>query len=117
MELDKPIFYLTEELRELVESELEFVREIPFFKVYRDPETGQYWRVPIPDKYQTEFLVNLPPGVDWIEFDSRELEISLLKEYRGISANQCIWKECNESALNGLRYCAMHALTKMNIRK
>lgn len=117
MELSKSIYYLTEEFRESVESELEFVREIPFYKVYQDLETGEYWRVPIPDKYQTEFLVKLPPGVDWVEFDSRESEISLLKEHRGISANQCIWKECRESALNGLRYCAMHAYTELNIRE
>lgn len=117
MELDKPIFYLTEEFRDLVESELEFVREIPFYKVYWDPETGEYWRIPIPDKYQTEFLVKLPPETDWTTFDSREMEISLLKEHRGTSANQCIWKECKESALNGLRYCAMHAYTELNIRE
>mgnify|MGYP006109910763 CR=1 FL=1 len=117
MKLNKPIYYLTSELKQMVDKDFEFVQDIPWYKVFKDPKTDEYWRLTTPDKYQTDYMVKVPKGSNWENFDSRELEIDLLKQNRGESENKCIWQNCDNKALNDIVYCASHAFNEMNIRE
>lgn len=117
LESNNSIYYLTTELREIVERDFVFVENISWFKIYKDPLTGEHWRIDISDKYQTEYMVKIPKDSNWEDFDSKELEIDLLKQNRGETEALCIWQKCDRKALNETVYCAYHAYNEMNIRK
>ena len=117
MNLDKPIYYLTCDLKQTVEKNFEFIQDISWFKIFKDPKTNEFWRLNTSDKYQTDYMVKVPKDSNWADFDSKELEIDLLRENRGETNNACVWKNCKENALIGLAYCASHAYNEMNIKE
>lgn len=108
---------MTSDLRQIVEKDFEFVQDIPWFKIFKDPKNEEYWRLSTPDKYQTDFMVRVPKDSNWEEFNSKQLVIELFRQHRGETNNKCIWKDCNESALKGIVYCAFLAYTEMNIKE
>ena len=117
MKLNNSIYYLSSELRQMVERDFDFVKDISWFKIFKDPTTDEHWRLSTPDKFQTDYLVKIPKDTNWENFDSKYLEIDLLKETRGETESLCIWNSCDKKALNGIVYCAFHAYTEINIRE
>lgn len=45
MKLNQPIYYLTSDLRKMIESDFEFVKDITWYKIFKDPSTNMYWRL------------------------------------------------------------------------
>lgn len=85
------MYYLTRELKQMVDNDFEFIQDIPWYTIFKDPKTDEYWRLTTPDKYQTDYMVKIPKDSNWENFDNQ--------------------------ALNNIVYCASHAYTEMNIKE
>ena len=70
---------------------------------------GQLWRMDEWDKYQVQFVVRIPSGTDWEQFDAAPLQKQFLVQSRGgLSKEQCIWRGCQGKRVNGVVYCVEH---------
>src|SRR3546814_2487953 len=67
---------------------------------------GQLWRIDEWDKYQVQFVVRIPPGIQWEAFDSSPLQRQFLVRSRGGLADaECAWSGCHGKAVQGVAYC------------
>ena len=70
---------------------------------------GQLWRIDQSDKYQIQFVVRIPAGVDWEQFDVSTLQKNFLMKSRGgLTEEQCIWRGCQGKRVKGVVYCVEH---------
>jgi hypothetical protein len=70
---------------------------------------GQLWRIDEWDKYQVQFVVRIPAGQDWEQFDASTLQKQFLIQSRGgLSQEQCIWHGCQGKRVQGVVYCVEH---------
>jgi hypothetical protein len=77
--------------------------------LHRCAACGQSWRIDEWDKFQVQFVVRIPPGVEWETFDSSPLQKQFLVRSRGgLTHTECAWSGCHGKAVQGVAYCAEH---------
>ncbi|WP_316749614.1 hypothetical protein [Pedobacter gandavensis] len=111
------IYYLDKEVSDKIAIDFALIDQSGFYELYQYKIDKTYWRLEKADKYQVQFLVRMESLNDWVNFDSRNLEIGLLLKTRGNSIKKCIWAGCGEISLQRIVYCELHAYLEMGIRK
>jgi hypothetical protein len=78
-------------------------------RLVRCPSCAQLWSVDEFDKYQRQFAIKIPRQVDWREFDTTPFRRQYLVHSRGgLTAERCIWHNCERCRVKGVVYCADH---------
>jgi hypothetical protein len=113
--LSERIYYVDKNLNKIIESHFELVGSALWVELYRDKTNGSLWRLDTWDKFQQQYFVRVDKE-SWKDFDSRELQIELLKTTRGVTSEKCKWQGCNKNALAGIVFCERHAF-EMGIRR
>ena len=111
------IYYVEASLLEVIKNDFIFLDQSSWFSLYREKDSGSYWRLDYLDKYQEQYFVRVDDLGNWRDFDATDLKIELLKITRGISTNSCLWGGCVKNALNQLAFCEIHAFKEMGIRR
>lgn len=111
------IYYLDQGILDQIAADFDLIDQRPWYELYQYKIDKTYWRLDKADKYQVPFFLRLENLNDWYNFDSTELEISLLLKTRGNSVKNCIWAGCSKTSLQGLAYCEVHAYQEMGIKK
>lgn len=115
--LTKRIYYVDKSILNIIQSGFELVEKKDWYELYINKSDNSFWRLDSWDKYQERFFLRLNSKEDWAEFDGKELIMGLLLETSGTSEEVCAWKDCKNSAINGLAYCFQHAYEEVGIRK
>ena len=116
-ELTDKIYFADKDIFKIIESEFELIDQKNWYRLYKNKTNDSFWRLDEFDKYQEQFFVILESSEKWFEFNDKTLRIELLKRSRGLSKEKCIWKDCENNALNKIAYCENHAYNEMGIRK
>jgi len=111
------IYYADKEILNTIKTDFDLIDDKGWYQLYQYKTDKTFWRLDKWDKYQEQFFVRLDTSDNWIEFDSKEFCIDLLRKSRGISDKKCIWKDCKKSSLQGLVFCERHAYEEMGLRK
>lgn len=111
------IFYADKKILDKIKSDFELIEDKGWYLLYLDKKDKGYWRLNKWDKFQEQYFIKLDSTDNWDTFDSKELEIQLLKETRGTDDKTCIWTGCQRPNLMGLVYCERHAFEEMGIRR
>lgn len=111
------IYYLDKEVSDKIAIDFALIDQCGFYELYQYKIDKTFWRLDKADKYQVQFLVRMESLDDWVNFDSRNLEMSLLLKTRGNSIKKCIWAGCGRISLQRLVYCELHAYLEMGVRK
>ena len=90
-------------------SELEFVSQENWRKLYRHKVDGSHWAIDEWDKYQQQCLFRVGRLEDWSTEDHTVAEKALLLASRGgEGADTCLWKDCAGRNVRGVVYCVDH---------
>jgi len=116
-ELSEKIYYADQTILNRIESEFELIDRKEWYRLYRNKKDNSYWRLDEWDKYQEQFFVRLESAENWTAYDDKELRMKLLKQNRGTTDINCIWKDCHRKALTDMAICEFHAYTEMGLRK
>ncbi|WP_046757621.1 hypothetical protein [Kordia jejudonensis] len=110
-------YYVDQSIRTIIEANFELIASENWYILYKYKVDQSYWRLDKWDKNQVQFFVKLESNENWTEVDTTSLKIELLKQSRGTTKQQCLWKDCENEALSAMKICAFHAFTEMGIRK
>lgn len=116
-ELSQKIYYADQIILNRIESEFELIDRKDWYKLYQNKKDNSYWRLDEWDKNQEQFFVRLESTENWTAYDDTELRMELLKQHRGITDQNCTFKNCDRKALTGMVICEFHAYTEMGLRK
>jgi hypothetical protein len=111
------IYYADKEILNTIKTDFDLIDDKGWYQLYQNKTDKTFWRLDKWDKFQEQFFVRLDTSDNWIEFDSKEFCIDLLRKSRGISDKKCIWKDCTNFSLQGIVFCERHAYEEMGLRK
>ena len=98
-------------------AELELVAQEGWHELYRHKTDGSFWRIDREDKYQERFMVKIKDFGTWQSFDSTQLEMQLLLDYRGgHSQDRCLVVGCEARAVRASAFCLEHTYER-GVRK
>ena len=115
--LTERIYYVDEKILDIISKDFDLIETASFYELLQCRKDKTFWRLDAWDKYQERFIVRLDTIENWVNYDSKELQIGLLLQTRSASDNKCIWNKCEKPSLKGLVYCERHAYEDMGIRK
>ena len=117
LKLSDRIYYVDDKILEIIQNDFIRVDKQGWYELFVNKSDGLFWRLDPYDKYQERFFIKLESKDHWTEYDEKDLVMDLILRKRGISNEECVWKDCEESALNGLAYCVRHAYEEVGVRK
>ena len=81
-----------------------------FVTLHRCGTCHQKWRIDASEKLHPQFVVRIPEGSDWQEFDATDLHKAFLVDARGgLKEALCQWGGCSRPQVKGeVVYCVEH---------
>ena len=71
--LTEKIYYFNEEIKQSLAKDFELIDEKCWYILYKRFVDKSYWRLDKPDKYQTQYFLQLSDLDNWAEFDAKDL--------------------------------------------